>query len=311
MRKQGPFIAVASTAVLLATTGLARDTKPAPEPEVACAGTAELTEQLVNDAAQGGLKGVATRGDLLVGKLSYLREPREAAEAASGMVLFIKGPKGWRAVVPRHEEEEVGLFVTPSSRKVIVVTQRQIGDPGQSFTVIRSDDDFATATCATLGFPRELNQPTWNGEYLEVHDLDISARGRGMLIGSAALERTDEKPRTLWFSYATRDDGRAWGPPKRLAKQQAAPNLKHPLIFDFPSELARSAAHAFSEGSLQMRGWLRPPMAHSFRPAWWRPLPWRRTCAPSWRGAALSRRRLLSWNAREDGPAPQPNPRRA
>lgn len=223
MRKQGPFIAVASTAVLLAATGLARDTKPAPEDEVACAGAVPLTEQLVNDAAEGGLKGVETRGDLLVGKLSYLREPREAAEAASGMVLFIKGPKGWRAVLPRHEEEEVGLYMTPSSRKVIVITQRQIGDPGQSFTVVRSDDDFATATCATLGFPRDLNQPTWNGEYLEVHDLDISARGRGMLVGSAALERSDEKPRTLWFSYATRDDGRTWGQPRRLAKEQEAP----------------------------------------------------------------------------------------
>ncbi|MFY2558415.1 hypothetical protein ACN469_12360 [Corallococcus terminator] len=223
MRKQGPFIAVASAAVFLAATGLARDAKPTPEDKVACAGEAPLTEQLVNDAAQGGLKGIATRGDLLVGKLSYMREPREAAEAASGVVLFIKGPKGWRAVVPRHEEEEVGLYVTPSSHQVIVITQRQIGDPGQSFTVVRSDDDFVTATCATLGFPRDLNQPTWNGEYLEVHDLDISARGRGMLVGSAALERPDEKPRTLWFSYSTRDDGRSWGPPRRLTKQQDAP----------------------------------------------------------------------------------------
>jgi|GEM_PF-2602500 len=223
MRKQGSLIVVASAAVLLAATGFARDTKPTPKDEVACAGEVPLTGQLVNDASQGGLKGVATRGDLLVGKLSYLREPREAAEAASGMVLFVKGPKGWRAVVPRHEEEEVGLYVAPSSHKVIIVTQRQIGDPGQSFTIIRSEDDFATATCATLGFPRDLNQPTWNGEYLEVHDLDSSARGRGLLVGSAALERTDEKPRTLWFSYATRDDGRSWGPPKRLAKQQDAP----------------------------------------------------------------------------------------
>ncbi|MBE4750232.1 DUF2381 family protein [Corallococcus sp. ZKHCc1 1396] len=31
-------------------------------------------------------------------------------------------------------------------------------------------------------------------------------------------------------------------------------DLKHPLIFDFPSELAPSAAHGFSEENLQVRG---------------------------------------------------------
>lgn len=240
MRKQGFVISAASAAVLLAATGWAGEEKSTQEDEVACAGVRPLTEQLFDDAARLGLKGVATREDLLVGKLSYLREPREAAEAASGMVLFIKGPKGWRAVVPRHEEEEVGFYVSPSSHKVILITQRQMGDPGQSFTVVRSDDDFVTATCATLGFPRELNAPTWNGEYLEVHDLDISARGRGVLVGSAGLERTGEKPRTLWFSYATRDDGRSWGPPHRLAKEQEAPPgmLSPARLVDAPALVA-------------------------------------------------------------------------
>lgn len=38
--------------------------------------------------------------------------------------------------------------------------------------------------------------------------------------------------------------------------EAVAVTLKHPLILDSPSEFARSAAHAFSEGNLQMRGWL-------------------------------------------------------
>ncbi|ADO68181.1 hypothetical protein [Stigmatella aurantiaca] len=223
MRKPRSFIAAGSAAILFAATGLAGGKPPPPEGDIACAGEHPITGQFVNDAAQHGLKGVANRDDLLIGMLSYMREPREAAEAASGTVLFIKSPKGWRAVIPRHEEEEVGLYVAPSSHKVIVITQRRIGDPGQSFTVVRSEDGFTTSTCATLRFPRDLNQPTWNGEYLEVHDLDINKRGRGVLVGSAAIERTGEQPRALWFSYATRDDGRSWGPPRRLTKQQDAP----------------------------------------------------------------------------------------
>ncbi|WP_426729984.1 hypothetical protein [Myxococcus faecalis] len=224
MGKQGLFIAVASTVVLLSAPGQAREPGSTPKAGPVCAKTVPLTAKLVEDAAESGLQGVESRDDLLIGTLSYLREPREAAEAASGTVVFIKGAKGWRAVLPQHEENEVGLYLAAQGRKLVVVTQRQIGDPGQSFTVVVTSNDFATSTCATLPFPRELNQPTWNGEYLSPHDLDLDSRGRGVLIGSASLERQEELPRTLWFSYATRDGGRTWGAPRSLPGQQDAPS---------------------------------------------------------------------------------------
>ncbi|MFY1829723.1 hypothetical protein ACN47A_27655 [Myxococcus fulvus] len=224
MGKQGLFVAVASAVVLLSASGRAREPRSAPKAGAVCAKTVPLTAQLVEDAAESGLQGVETRDDLLIGTLSYLREPSEAARAASGTVLFIKGPKGWRAVLPQHEENEVGVYLAPKGRRLVVVTQRQIGDPGQSFTVVGTSDGFTTSTCATLPFPRELNQPTWNGEYLTLHDLDLDARGRGVLIGSASLERQEEPSRTLWFSYATRDGGRTWGAPRTLTGQQDAPS---------------------------------------------------------------------------------------
>lgn len=187
----------------------------------ACAVSRPVTARLVADA--GDLQALSGRTDILVGNLSYMREPQEDAELASGTVLFVKGAAGWRAVLPSNWENEVGVYATADGRGLAILTQRQIEGPGPSFTYVRTTDDFATFTCTEIKFPAALNQPTWNNEFLEPHDLDLKANGRGMLVASAALERTGEQPRTLWFSYETRDNGRTWRAPRALKATREAP----------------------------------------------------------------------------------------
>lgn len=188
-----------------------------------CGVEVPVTAALVRDA--GDINPIsALAGDVLYGRLSYMREPREAAEAASGGVLFFRGADArWRAVLPAPEESIVGLFLGRGLRDIIVVTQRQIGDPGQAFTFARSEDNFVTTTCAYIRFPAALNQPTWNGEFLELYDIDINASGQGVLIGSASTDRSGEGARTLWFAYDTRDGGRTWSTPRALNGQPPAP----------------------------------------------------------------------------------------
>jgi hypothetical protein len=210
----------------------------------ACAVSRPVTARLVADA--GELKALGGRSDILIGNLSYMREPQEEAEAASGTVLFVKGAGGWRAIVPSNWENEVGVYVAANSRGLAILTQRQVGDPGQSFTFVRTGDDFATSTCAEIAFPAALNQPTWNGEFLTPHDLDLKANGRGMLVASASLERSGEQPRTLWFSYETRDNGRTWRTPRALPTTREAPRGQYApaTLAPAPALVAELTAYA-------------------------------------------------------------------
>lgn len=208
---------------LLAAAPLARaeDIEPAP-----CASERPLTERLVRDAQD--LHALAGRTDILVGGLSYLREPSEEAEAASGAVIFVKRAGAWRAIMPQNFEDEVGLYASDAG-SLIVLTQHRIEGPGQSFVYVRTDDGFAATTCATIAFPAALNRLTWNNETLEPHALNLSANGRGTLIASAEVGR-EGKSRTLWFSYTTRDGGRTWRAPMRIAGPRMPAGVYHPAI---------------------------------------------------------------------------------
>jgi hypothetical protein len=194
-----------------------------------CAIERPVNARLVADAQD--LKGVSTRADMLIGNLSYMREPEAEAEAASGAVLFIKRADGWKAIMPSNWENDVGLYSADNGRKMVVIAQRQIEGPGQSFTVMHTGDDFASRMCTELPFPDELNKPTWNMEFLEPHDFDIAASGRGALVAYAALERNGERPRHLWFSYETRDGGSTWRKVKRVG-----PNAHPPAGLYTPME---------------------------------------------------------------------------
>ena len=94
---------IVTTIVTLALAPIAH----AVEDEPACGAQRPVTARLVADA--GELKALAGRADVLIGNLSYMREPQEEAEAASGTVLFLKGAGGWRAIVPSHWENEVAI----------------------------------------------------------------------------------------------------------------------------------------------------------------------------------------------------------
>jgi len=188
------------------------------EQDVACGMSRPVTARLVSDAT--GLKALGGRNDVLIGNLSYLRQPQEEAEAASGTVLFFKRDDAWRAVVPVNWENDVGVFVAATG--IVVVTQRQVGDPGQAFTVAATKDDFATSTCATLPF-RYINEPSWNGEFYDVKSFNIDVRGRGSLVAAATVDANNETPRTVWASYATRDGGRTFRAPRRHSSEPKAP----------------------------------------------------------------------------------------
>lgn len=236
----------AALAFALALTAITTPAFAAEAEAPTCAIERPVTARLVADAQD--LKGVSGRADMLIGNLSYMREPEEEAQAASGTVLFLKRGDGWKAIVPSNWENEVGFYATADGKSLFVVAQRQIEGPGQSFTVMRTSDDFATTACTELRFPDTLNQPTWNNEFLEPADLDITARGYGMLTTYAALERNGERKRHLWYAYETRDGGKTWGPPRHVGGNAHPPRgLYTPMERKDAAELV-GELQAFAKG---------------------------------------------------------------
>lgn len=187
----------------------------------ACLREVALNAQLVADARAYPMQGFA--GDahtpaFLIGHLSYLREAAQAGEeeGVHGAVLFIERGGSWRAFLPEAGETALAAYVSKAAPLVLIVTHLQIEGPGQSFTIMRSTDGLRSAECAPLAFPKALNRDGWKSEYLELHSLQMNARGKGRLIGSAQLGADTARPKTRWWRYRTRSGAKRWSRPHAL-----------------------------------------------------------------------------------------------
>jgi hypothetical protein len=210
-----------------------------------CALSPAVTAKLVADA--GELQAIGPHGDMLIGNLNYLREPEADAEAASGTVLFVKGATGWRAFIPSNWENEIEIFASADGKKLFVVAQRQIEGPGQSYTIVRTEDRFATAACAEVAFPADLNKPQWANETLEVRDLDVAANGRGRLVTYAKIEREGRPLRYWWYAYETRDAGKSWRGPVRVGGNARAPEGLYAPLKRTPADTLVADLKAFAK----------------------------------------------------------------
>jgi hypothetical protein len=201
----------------------------------ACMVETPVTETLVRDAGMYDFTGFTGEGAtpaFIMGGLSPTRE-WEADFDFFGTAVFLRNADGsWRAFLPRPGESVVGVYAAHESGAMILVTQWQSEGPGQSWTLLRSNDALATGVCTTVTFPDALNQPTWANETLLLTDLDIRANGRGELIGEAAWERERE----AWFVFSTRDGGATWQmPPRRISRERQARAGLYTAIEDAPA----------------------------------------------------------------------------
>lgn len=212
---------VAAAVFALIATPVAAQTEGPP----ACMAETPISADLVAELSRFDWQGTEARGRapaFLIGSLWYLREDQTLAEGVHGSVVLVRGAGGdWRAFYPAPGESVVGAFVAPSTGAVILASQLQTEGPGQSWTLLRSSDGFATGSCTEIGFPAALNQPNWANEFLTLHDLDIRANGRGEIIGVANIERGGRA--TTWvYRYRSRDGGAGWGEPSRIARVRSA-----------------------------------------------------------------------------------------
>lgn len=205
-------ISLFAASMALAIVGLAPSAR-------ACLREIPVTAQVVADARTQALQGFAGNARIapfLLGHLSYLREAAQSGEGVHGAVLFVQEGGAWRAFLPADGESALSAYVSSDSQLVIIVTHLQIEGPGQSFTLMRSEDGLRSADCITLPFPKALNAGSWKSEYLELRSLQITAHGKGHLIASALLGADDDHPYMRWWRYRTRDLGKSWSKPRAL-----------------------------------------------------------------------------------------------
>lgn len=207
-------------AATLAALALAAAPLDADSAGPACWAETPLTAELVADARQGEMlwrPADARAPALLVAHLSYLRDAAVERGAPSGTILFVQDGPAWRAFVPQEGESALGVFVSRSRGQAMLITQRQVAGPQPSFTIARAEAGLTAAVCAQIDFPAALNEPVYALETLALEELQISARGRGRLVGSALIDAEDGSAgRLTWWAYETRDGGHSWSAPRAL-----------------------------------------------------------------------------------------------
>ncbi|MES1201420.1 MAG: hypothetical protein ABUS57_08215 [Pseudomonadota bacterium] len=245
-------LAAAIASLSLSASAFGQSNIPeAPEPvsNPSCMVEAPVTQDLVSAAGENGFTQIPNplAPAILHGGISAT-QAADRGDGAHGSLFFVRDAHGeWRAFYPSESEDTVGLYMAPASGAMIVVTMLQTEGPGPSWTVIHSDDGFTTGFCATVNFPSSLNKPDYRAEYLELHDVDLDARGRGEIVGVAHIDR-DTRQGDWWYAYRTQDGGASWGSAHRLSRERAArtglyqPVADSPAPDDLVQDLQRYAA---------------------------------------------------------------------
>ena len=129
-----------------------------------------------------------------------------------GMILFVMEQQRWTGYAVQEGAGAQGIYCAPRTGTAVIFAMHISGDPGVDYTVVHTRDGFKTIGCTTLPFPGELNQPSWQGEFLSFRDFNADESGRGALVGSADVVR-DDRDATWWFRYETADAGASWSAP--------------------------------------------------------------------------------------------------
>lgn len=146
-----------------------------------------------------------------------LRMPDVEDGMFGGTFLAIKGERGWET----YGVESGGAFyaakASADGRRAVSVSMIAREGPGPGYTIVSTDDGFATFHCAAVESPDTLNKPTWRNEYLALDDLNGSDDGKIVLAGHAVRDR-EAGERTEYYRYTSMDGGRTWGAPEKLDK---------------------------------------------------------------------------------------------
>jgi hypothetical protein len=146
--------------------------------------------------------------------------------------LFIDMPDGWQGYAVEGQAGFSDAFVSRNDGKVVLFSMVDSEGPGQSYTVVSTQDGFKTVTCGQLPAPDTKLDIL---DYLVIRTFDLDAKGHGELTG---IVRFSDERKSECFRATTDDSGRHWTQPKHdsgicidnvVEMLQPVPELSGPL----------------------------------------------------------------------------------
>ena len=215
MRNAFHFAACA-TLLLFTTPVSAADLSGNTPDEASCGNKLMISKELVNavtesDRIVGGALG-ARNNPYIIATLPSTGE--DTILPNGGTIVFAK-TAGWHAFMIEEGASVQGIRVSPDDRRVVIFTMHSVEGPGSIYTVMTTPDSFESIICSSVNFPKELNEPTYNSEFLSFADFNAKESGSGALIGSAEV-----KDKTMWYTYKTENFGANWTGPFKADPQE-------------------------------------------------------------------------------------------
>jgi hypothetical protein len=184
-----------------------------------CGVPIRITKKLVEaTAGMNGFAGGRRVSPFLEGQLSQNADVNnDIGELTSGVVLYVQGARGFRAIQPVPNESEEGIYVSANPAATYVVTMITNEGPGSYFTLYRSVDNNRSGVCANIPFPDEVNVVA-DGFPLNLEDFNMKADGSGTLVG---VYPSPTENRDVWFTYKTANFGLTWSVPSKSSVKPA------------------------------------------------------------------------------------------
>jgi hypothetical protein len=146
--------------------------------------------------------------------IGSLSKQDEALPIASDrpLLLFTKIDDQWRIYPVEAAAGVYGVYLSPSSGRVVFFAMHDRGGPGESYTVVSTIDGFKSVRCGVLKMPDVARGST---DYM--HITSFAGDDTGKLKVEGVINFASETPE-MWFGATSEDGGKSWSTPKRLAR---------------------------------------------------------------------------------------------
>lgn len=131
-----------------------------------------------------------------------------------GAIAFVRRAGVWRAYGLLGSASPVAAYRAPDGT-AYAWAMIDVEGAGPSWTQLTLPAGTGRPRCTTIAWPEDLNNPAYEGEFLNFDDVTLDAKGQGSLIGTATIER-DGKPLRWSYVYTTLNHGGKWSVPERV-----------------------------------------------------------------------------------------------
>jgi len=125
----------------------------------------------------------------------------------SGLILYTKLNKRWRAYPIANHSIAMGVYSTDAHFRVSIFAMSQ----HHQLMALNIKNQFRDIRCNKLPIPYEVRKR--KAQYLSVQSFNILPSGRGQLLGAAYDFNKAHKSKLRWYRYHTHNWGYQWSKP--------------------------------------------------------------------------------------------------